>query len=382
MKYLQKLRKKFKALLILIFPLIVSSFFTDNANAQNEQELKKMNYIDKELEKVIQDKKAVGMIAAVISSDGVIEIGSAGVRKAGTNADMTVKDLVHIGSCTKAMTATMIATLVKEGRLSWDMKLTEAIPELKEIIHAGYKNITLWHLLTHRAGLPKNPVDESAYTDLEIKERRLSIVKDNIIFAPTYTIGEWNYSNFGYIIAACMAEQVTGLSWETLMKERLFDPLGMTTAGFGDPLKNNSTDQPWGHKISWIGNNWKPSRAYYNEAINPAGRVHCSVDDWAKFISLQLPKKNSFLDRSILNKLIEPTGFYAAGWGVLQEADQPWAKGVVLTHNGSNEIWYATVTIAPNLDRAYLIATNSCEFGATQSICNEILKVLIRKEMN
>ena len=353
------------------------AIYSQTKSVSNKNEL-----IKQALAEIVNDGKAPGMIAAIISSEGVIAISSAGVRKAGTSVAMTNKDLVHLGSYGKAMTATMIATLVAEGKLSWDTKLIEAIPELKNKIHAGYKNITLWQLLTHRAGLPKNPIDELAHTNLEIKERRLSLLKDNIIFAPANTVGEWYYSNFGYIIAACMAEQVTGLSWETLIKERLFEPLGMTTAGIGDPLKNNSTDQPWGHKKSWIGNRWKPSRAYYNEAISPAGRVHCSIEDWAKFISLQLPGDNTFLDRTILNKLIEPVGFYAAGWVVFQETEHPWAKGIVLVHGGSNEIWYAAVMVAPAIDRAYVVVTNSCDFGVTDRICVEMTNKIAKMDQN
>lgn len=382
MKYLQKLNKRFKALLIMILPLIVSCLFSDDSNANNQKELKKMNSIEKELDRVVKDKKAVGMIGAVISSDGIIEIGSAGVRKAGTNVSMTDKDLVHIGSCTKAMTATMIATLVAEGKMSWDMKLTEAIPELKETIHPDLKNTTLWQLLTHRAGIPNDPVDWYAYSDKDIKNRRFAILKDNIKLAPAYTDGEFHYSNYGYVVAACMAEYITGLSWEILMKERLFDPLGMTTAGFGDPVKYNSTDQPWGHKRSWIGNKWKPSRKYYGEVISPAGRVHCSVEDWAKFISLQLPGENSILDRKILNKLIEPSGVYAGGWIVFPETEHPWAKGIVLVHGGSNEIWYAAVMVAPAIDRAYVVVTNSCEFGATDRICVEMTNEIAKMDQN
>ncbi|RLC55570.1 MAG: hypothetical protein DRH89_07450, partial [Candidatus Cloacimonadota bacterium] len=343
---MKNIRIDLVSILILVFLTSCLMFKVKDNLAEDQaiysqmgSELTKSDSIQLILAEVVNDGKAPGMIAAIISSEGVIAISSAGVRKAGSNIAFTINDVVHLGSCGKAMTATMLATLVEDGKLSWDMKLIEAIPELKNKIHAGYKNITLWQLLTHRAGLPKNPIDELAHTNLEIKERRLSILKDNIIFAPANTVGEWYYSNFGYIIAACMAEQVTGLSWEVLIKKRLFEPLGMTTAGIGDPinpLKNKSIDQPWGHKKSWLGNKWNPSRDYYGEVISPAGRVYCSIEDWAKFISLQLPGDNTFLDRTILNKLIEPVGFYAAGWVVLKEAEQPWAKGIVLVHGGSN----------------------------------------------
>lgn len=344
--------------------------------SQTKSESNKSDSIQNILTKVVNDGKAPGMIAAIISSKGIIAIGSAGERKVGSGIAFSTNDVVHLGSCTKAMTATMLATLVAEGKLSWDMKLIEAIPELKNSIHTDYYKITLWQLLTHRAGIPKNPTDEGAFSSKEIKARRLAILKDNFKSPATFEIDKFHYSNFGYMIAACMAEQITSLSWEVLMKQRLFDPLGMSTAGFGNPNKNKSTDQPWGHnKYVW---KWWPSEAYYDEAIGPAGRVHCSVADWAKFLSLQLTSENPILERKYLDKLIEPIGFYAGGWGVAEHA---WAKGITINHSGSIEIWYASVLVTPKLDRAFVVATNSCDFGSTPNVCLEIANKMIRMEL-
>jgi len=347
--------------------------------SQINPESKKSDSIQHILTKVVNDGEAPGIIAAITSGEGLIAIGSAGERKAGSGIAFTTNDVVHLGSCGKAMTATMLATLVAEGKLNWDTKLIEAIPELKNKIHTDYHKITLWQLLTHRAGIPKNPMDEGAYLSKEIKARRLAILEDNFKSPATYEMDQFHYSNFGYVIAACMAEQITGLSWEVLMKKRLFDPLGMSSAGFGNPNKNKSTDQPWGHhKSLW---RWRSSEAYYNEAIGPAGRVYCSIADWAKFISLQLTEENSILDKEYLNKLIEPVGdhFYAAGWGV---AEYAWAEGITLNHAGSNEIWYAVVLITPKLDRAFLVATNSCDFSSTPGMCTEIMNKMIMMEVN
>ena len=77
-----------------------------------------------------------------------------------------------------------------------------------------------------------------------------------------------------------------------------------------------------------------------------------------------------------LNKLVEPVGFYACGWGVTE--DLPWAKGKVLTHNGSNGIWYATVMVAPALDRVWVVVTNSRDFSNTSDICSKMLSSLIK----
>ncbi len=363
---------------LVVIALTLLFIFSQSACSQAKRDQNKSEAICQELSEIVADKKAPGMIAAIISGEGVSAIGSAGVRKVGSDIAITGNDLVHLGSCTKAMTSTMLATLVSEGKLSWDMKLIEVIPELEKSIHPDYNNITLWQLLTHRAGIPANPVDWDAHNQLEIKARRLAILKDNLGTPSSIKPGEFKYSNFGYMIAACMAEKITGLSWESLMRQRLFDPLGMSSAGFGEPDTGKSLGQPWGHTKS-LGK-WEPSNSYDAEVIGPAGEIHCTIEDWAKFISLQLDGKNSILDSNYLQKLTEPVGFYAGGWGITEDLE--WAKGKVLTHNGSNGIWYATVVVAPKIDRAYVVVTNSRDFSGTSDMCANMITKLIKLDLN
>ena len=352
--------------------------FSSSVYSQTKPDPKKSEAIRRALSGIVAAGKAPGMIAAIISSQGVLAIGAAGVRKAGSNVAITSHDLVHLGSCTKAMTAVMIATLVAEGKLGWDMKLTAAIPELKKCLHPDYQDLTLWQLLTHRAGVPNNPVDWGAHKEKEIKERRLALLKENLARPAATPVGEFNYSNFGYMIAACMAEQVTGASWEALMKKRVFDPLGMLSAGFGEPDASGSLDQPWGHAGS--GGKWLPSRDYDEAALGPAGEIHGTVEDWAKFLALQLAGKNPILDRPYLNKLVEPAGFYAGGWGIIDGLG--WVKGKAHTHNGSNGLWYATVLVAPGIDRAFVVVTNSRDFSSTGDICNKMVTKLKAWELD
>lgn len=333
------------------------------------------------LSKVINEGKAPGIIAAITSSEGIIAIASAGVRKAGSDVKFTTLDKIHLGSCTKAMTSTMIATLVAEGKLNWNTKLIDAIPGLKQKIHSDYHKITLWNLLTHRAGLFKNPSDWGAFENKEIKERRIALIIENMARTSSFPIGEFHYSNFGYMVAACMAEQITGLSWESLMQKRLFDPLKMTSVGFGAPNTPNEIDQPWGHKKAWYKIGWKADQSDNSEALGPAGMVHLSIEDWAKFLALQMTSENPILDRKYLDKLIEQVDihFYAGGWGV---AEQDWAKGIIITHAGSNGIWYTNVLVIPKLDRAFIISTNSRDFGETEELITELTNKLIIMELD
>jgi CubicO group peptidase (beta-lactamase class C family) len=313
-----------------------------------------------------------GMVAGIADANGLIAVGAAGFRKAGDATAITEDDSVHIGSCTKAMTSAVLAALVEDGTLRWDSKLVEVVPELKGEIHGAYETVTLWDLVTHRGRVPANARSWWAHADLDLKARRLALVKDGLKDEPTVIAGEFEYSNLGYVAAASMAEAATGETWESLIRARVFEPLGMTTAGFGPPGASGNVDQPWGHARREGG--WASSQQDNPEALGPAGRVHCSMADWAKFAALQLGKDGTaILGRETLDKLIEPTGDYAAGWIVVR---RDWAQGTALAHSGSNTMWYSTVWIAPELDRAYLVATNSCDEDSA-TICDEVIGKLI-----
>lgn len=155
----------------------------------------------------------------------------------------------------------------------------------------------------------------------------------------------------------------------------------MSSAGFGAPNTPNQTDEPWGHDKAWYWDSWKPNQSDNPDALGPAGMVHCNIEDWAKFLSLQLTEENAILDKEYLNKLIEPVGkhFYAGGWGV---AEQDWAQGIMISHSGSNGIWYTSVVVTPKLDRAFIVSTNSRDFGTTEDLCKEIMNKLLIMELN
>ena len=94
-----------------------------------------------------------GLIGAISFGDRLAAIGAIGIRKIGSSEPIQVTDQMHIGSCTKAMTATMIGTLVEEGKLSWKSTFRTVFPEDAEQFHPQFQAVTLSQLLTHRAGL-------------------------------------------------------------------------------------------------------------------------------------------------------------------------------------------------------------------------------------
>ena len=324
----------------------------------------------------VEQDRSPGLLAAVIDEEGVKGIATSGVRRQGSPEKLTVNDLFHIGSNTKAMTSTMLATLVVDGTFAggWSTMIADIFPELLGEIHKDYHSVDLSQLVRMKGGVARDAADWWAHrSNPDIIERRYTLLRENLRSPPAGPVGEFLYSNLGYMIAGAMAEKLTGKSWEILMKKRLFTPLGMTTAGFGAPGSPGAVDQPWGHRRDENGE-WAPRQFDNASALGPAGTVHLSIEDWAKFIALWFPDEPPvILDRSTLNELITPdSGTYAAGWGVSRGR-----RGrKVLNHNGSNNYWYTHLNIYPHNGQAYIAATNSRDDDDTGSLLNSIIESL------
>lgn len=98
-----------------------------------------------------------GLAAAVLRGERIIAQGVAGVRKRGTAERITLDDRFHLGSCTKAMTATLVAMLVEEGKLNWTTTLGELFADTVKPMHPAWEKVTLRQVLAHRAGLRFEP---------------------------------------------------------------------------------------------------------------------------------------------------------------------------------------------------------------------------------
>jgi len=320
-----------------------------------------VNRIDQLLEPIRQKNNLPSLAGAVLTSKGLVSIGATGVRKAGTNVAVTTDDLWHLGSDTKAMTATMIGSLVERGKLKWDSTIEDVFPDLAKSFPPDFAKITLTELLCHHAGVPENIDWRSQELTGSMMEQRRKVVQ---IAASMKLIAkpgaEFHYSNLGYVIAAAMAEKITGEPWEELITKAVFKPLGMSSVGFGGTGTPGNIDQPWPHYA-----NGKPTEkngpAVDNPPVmGPAGTVHCSLSDWAKFVADQMRGQlgeHGILKPETYIQLHTPRfgGDYAFGWGVLQ---RPWGGGTVYSHAGSNTVNFAVVWMAPAKDFAVLVVTN------------------------
>lgn len=310
----------------------------------------------------LNDLPALGVI--VVEGDDILESAVAGVRVYGSSVRATIQDQWHIGSLTKSMTSMLAGVLIEDGLLDWGTTVGDVYPELDSTTHSDIKSIRLDELLSHTSGMTVElldvglPWDEIIDFTATLDVQRYQAVSALLTLPPTQPRGTYAYSNAGYLVAGAMLERVGGSSWEELISEELFVPLGMTSTGFGAPGTPASTDQPWGHIRG--GDEWQSMDPGSSEAdlppvIGPAGTVHTSLTDYAAYLQSYLAGvggASNLVSSSTYAKLTEPMHgtSSALGW-VVNDGN--------LIHDGSNERWVAFAAVNPDQNTALFIVTNS-----------------------
>ncbi len=329
-------------------------------------------------------------MASLVQIDGKVAAQSAiGVRAEGHPETVTTDDLWHLGSDTKAITATMIARLVERGLMKFDDTLATCFPDVAPVMNAAYRNVTVRQLLSHMAGLPPMTDDKDLPIYLgaikgiaDVKAQRAALAKFYLSQPPALPPGtKFTYSNLGFIFAGAAAEQRTGKSWEDLVRTEVFAPLGITHVGFGAPGSSAGIDQPRGHDLKdgkFVAVEPSSENADNPPSLGPAGTVHISLHDWMLFAQDQMDGAHGH------GKLLKPEtyrtlhtpissdGVYAMGWGAKLQPD---GVPLILTHSGSNGYWLADIRIWPKHNIIALMVTNAAGDEAEKAV-HEVRKAL------
>lgn len=346
--------------------------------------------LEKELKIQRESSELIGIAGVVIKAAQIEALASNGLRKKGSTSALSTEDKWHLGSVTKSMTATVIARLVQQGKMGWNQKL-DIIPQGTENRHKAWETVTLKHLLHHSSGAPSNfPLTlmfkDDPVTPQALARARLAAIQKVLTSKPANLAGStFEYSNVGYTIAAVMAEQATGKSWETLMQQELFSPLALHSAGFGPPQDSGKDiEQPRGHK-SILGFKFAmPSTADNPKIMGPAGNIHMSLKDLAIYANEHLKgaRGNSdYLPSPLFGILHGPElNGYAKGWVIKQH--DPLAQGKVIWHNGSNTMWYCLLTLLPALDTAIAITVNEGNIKKAEASATHITRAILQRMNN
>lgn len=189
------------------------------------------------LRSILSAARIPGGALAIVAADETIVSAGCGFRDADARLPMTADTLYPIASTVKAMNATVLAMLVEEGKLHWDRPVQSYLPGFRLHDHPISHVVTERDLVTMRTGLPGHD-----FVWLENPTTRARLVEDIAHLPLSRGLREcFQYSDLSVTIASHVAEIITGTSWESLVQERIFAPLGMSATVVPLPLAGNIT---------------------------------------------------------------------------------------------------------------------------------------------
>ncbi|WP_332678296.1 serine hydrolase domain-containing protein [Brevundimonas sp.] len=336
---------------------------------------------DEALDAVFASTAPTALGGAMVTRTGPGWSGVRGVRRAGGDQPVTLEDRWHIGSNTKAMTAAVFARLVEAGRADWDMTVAGAFPQLA--IDPSWRATPLTALMRHRSGLADADVIGIDWLGVargdprSLPAQRAAIAARALGRPPSGTPGGFAYSNAGYIIVGAAIEAITGQAWEDVTRAQLFQPLGLSGAGFGPPPDPNA----WGHRAPGgplLPMDPSTPGADNPAALGPAGTAHMTLADNGRWVQAMLGGgPEGWLGADSLARLTtttETSPAYALGW-ITRPAPAGGGLGRTIGHEGSNTLWHAVVMAAPDRGLGFIACSNDAANGA--AACRQLVQGLM-----
>jgi CubicO group peptidase (beta-lactamase class C family) len=320
---------------------------------------------------VLKSRAAAGWSGAVIIEYKGEVILSSGFGKANRerNVPFTTNTIAQVGSLTKQFTAAAVATLAKDGRLSFTDQLSKHLPEVRGVM----RTVTLHELLTHSSGLAENcGRDFERVTAADIMSRCLND-------AQLKSRGSYAYSNLGYSVLGIVVERVSRQSLEAYLEARFFRPLGLNIAYTFEGLPatsapavcylNGRPQQPIAERITEL------NGAYW--MLKGNGGMQASVEDMYKWY--RALREAKALPPDALRSLLAPhvphtqAGIsYGYGWNVRVDSV---GRVVLASHSGSDGVCWAAIIWRPVDDGFIYIAGNS-DTRASSEIASALLRLM------
>jgi CubicO group peptidase (beta-lactamase class C family) len=289
--------------------------------------------IDSSVERAMRELHVPGVAVGIIQDRKVILAKGFGVRQLGKSAPVTPDTIFAVGSMTKSFTAVTVAAMVDENKLDWDKPVREYLPWFRMYDPVATELMTPRDLLTHRSGLPRHDFIRFS-TPLTRAElvRRLRYLEPNRTFRDVY-----QYNNLMYVTAGFLAGEVAGKSWEDLVKERIYVPLGMARSNTSTEETRKQDDFASPHIA--VGGVVKSTEFYHYQkfGVGPNGAVNSTVNDFLKYLDFHLGKGTPIVSTAQMTQLHKPvtatgTGGYALGWNVYSHRGHTvWEHGGAIT---------------------------------------------------
>jgi CubicO group peptidase (beta-lactamase class C family) len=346
---------------LALVAVLWSPAFAEKAPAKAADPAARLRGFDAYMEKLVKDWNVPGIGVAVIAGGKVVHAKGYGYRDYGKKLPFTPKTVVPIASNTKLFTATAAGLLVEDGKLDWDKPVRQFVPGIQ--FHDDTLNaaVSIRDMLSHRTGITRHDSIwfKSDFTRKELYER-LKYLEPSQPLRQTFLYNNMMYAGAGYVI-----ELLAGKTWEDFTRERLLQPLGMTSTVFSieELLKAPDHGVPYTERRDSFE---LYSIPHYSEAagVGPAGSMNSNLEDLSRWVIAQLGggavDGKVVIPPAVIKATLAPamalpnTGLETRGWGELLNVAYGTGRSVasyrghlVSYHGGDLPGFHSQILIAP-----------------------------------
>lgn len=344
--------------------------------------------IDRLAKRVIKEFSVPGIAVAVVRDDSVIHMKGYGVRSIATRKKTDEHTLFAIASNTKAFTVAALGILVDEGKLKWETKVIDVIPEFRLYNAYVTEDFNIKDLLTHRSGLGEGAGDlmmwpDSAMFTVADIIHNLRYLRQASPFRTKY-----DYDNLLYVVAGEVIARVSGTSWEEFVETRIMRPLGMT--GSAASLKGLKDRSNIIDAHVPVEGRLQVTAKQENRLHNSSGGIYSNINDLGKWVIMQMNHgrygpnlENQVFSEGVHSQMWTPqtiknvrsggpyrTNFaaYGLGWDLTD------INGYLqVSHTGTHTGIVTRVTMLPELKLGIIVLTNQQSTEAYNAITFSII---------
>lgn len=315
---------------------------------------------DAEVEATMRALNVPGVAVGVIRDGQVVLARGYGVREIGKPDAVDAATVFAVGSMSKSFTTAVMATQVDEGKLDWDRPVREYLPDFRLYDPVATELATPRDLVTHRTGLPRHDfIRMSTYVDRAEVVRRLRYMPPSKSFREGY-----QYNNLMYVTAGYLSGVIAGSTWEDLVRDRIFVPLGMQRSNTS--VKDSARID--NHAMPHVLKDGKPTvTAFYDYqrfGIGPNGAVNSTTDDMLKYLRMHIDHGRAVDGRQVISEaqvkelftpvtVSGPDTAYALAWDRGQRHGQTFVE-----HGGAITGFTSQMIVFPDSKTGIVVLNN------------------------
>jgi CubicO group peptidase (beta-lactamase class C family) len=355
--------------------------------------------LDARIEAAMQAYGTPGFAVAIVEDGEVVHAKGYGVRKLGSPEKVDADTIFPTGSTGKAVTTAAIAILVDEGKLDWDDKVIDHLPDFRMYDPWVTREMTVRDLLVHRSGLGLGAGD-LLYVP-RTSRSRADVVRALRHIAPATSFRSgYAYDNILYVVAGELVAAVSGQSWESFIRDRVFRAAGMddSVSDEAERFANPNRAHPHARidgRVRGLGTQVVlPEREGLGQVAAPAGGLSSSANDMARWLQIQLGQgalpggedKHLYSEASAremwtpqvlvpiraypppISDMTPQFSSYALGWNV-----QDYRGVKTVQHGGAVFGVLTMVVLVPDHKLGFALQMNSEDYPVLRGVMNELL---------